>query len=59
MKIKFWKNTKEDNNVNVKDVTGTPTIITSLKAISLIPRLSPQEVRKRTFSLPSLPLAML
>ena len=30
MKIKFWKNTKEDNNVNVKDVTGTPTIITRL-----------------------------
>ena len=30
MKIKFWKNTKEENNVNVKDVTGTPTIITRL-----------------------------
>lgn len=26
MKIKFWKNTKEDNNVNVKDVTGTPIL---------------------------------
>ena len=30
MKIKLWKNTKEDNNVNVKGVTGTPTIITRL-----------------------------
>ena len=26
MKIKFWKNTKEDNNVNVKDVTGNPIL---------------------------------
>ena len=30
MKIKFWKNTKEDNNVNAKYVTGNPTIITRL-----------------------------
>ena len=30
MKIKFWKNTKEDNNVNVKEVNGAPTIITRL-----------------------------
>ena len=26
MKIKFWKNTKEDNNVNVKDVNATPIL---------------------------------